>query len=83
MIIFGCFLLRADSDPGGANFYIFVPSLGLPKITARVVSSSSTVEKKAFRVQLLIVYSTYITKQYTSYIRLVLLVVTYFIDFRN
>ena len=41
--------LRADSDPGGAKFYIFVPSLGLPKTTARVGSSSSTAEKKAVR----------------------------------
>ena len=40
-------LLRADSDPGSANFYIFVSSLGLPKTTARVGSSSSTAEKKA------------------------------------
>ena len=39
--------LRADSDPGSVNFYIFVPSLGLPKITARVGSSSSIAEKKA------------------------------------
>ena len=53
LIIFGRFFrglsLRADSDPGGANFYTFVPSLGLPKITAGVGSSSSTAEKKAVR----------------------------------
>ena len=30
-------------------FFIFVSSLGLPKITARVGSSSSTGEKKAVR----------------------------------
>ena len=66
LIIFGRFFrglsLRADSDPGGANFYIFVPSLGLPKITARDGSSSSTAEKKVVRrhgVRSLIVYSTY------------------------
>ena len=65
LIIFGRFFrglsLRADSDPGGANFYIFVPSLGLPKITARDGSSSSTAEKKVVRrhgVRSLIVYST-------------------------
>ena len=50
-IIFGWFFhklsLRAESNPGSANFYIFVPSLGLPKATARVGSSSSTAEKKA------------------------------------
>ena len=43
------------------EFYIFVPSLGLPKTTARVGSSSSTAEKKAVRrhgVRSLIVYST-------------------------
>ena len=64
LIIFGRFFrglsLRADSDSGGVNFYIFVPSLGLPKITARVGSSSSTAEKKAVRrhgVRSLIVYS--------------------------
>ena len=49
LIIFGWFfrgmLLRADSAPGGVNFYIFVPSLGVPKTTARVRPSSSTVEK--------------------------------------
>ena len=53
LIIFGRFfrelLLQADSDPGGANLYIFVPSHGLPKTTARVGSSSSTVEKTAVR----------------------------------
>ena len=57
--------LRADSDPGGANFYIFVPSLGLPITTARVGSSSSTAEKKAVRPdggRLLIVYSIYSTR---------------------
>ena len=52
-IIFGRFFrgmsLRADSDPGGANFYILVPSLVLPKATASVGSSSSTAEKKAVR----------------------------------
>ena len=64
LIIFGRFfrgmLLRADSDPGGANFYIFVPSLGLPKTTARVGSSSSIAEKKLSDVhgaRSLIVYS--------------------------
>ena len=64
LIIFGRFFrglsLRADSDPGGTNFYIFVPSLDLPKTTARVGSSSSTAEKKAVRrdgVRSLIVYS--------------------------
>ena len=41
--------LQADRDPGGANFYIFVPSLGLPKTTARVGTSSSTAEKTAVR----------------------------------
>ena len=41
--------LKADSDPGSANFYTFVPSLGLPKTTARVGSSSYTAEKKAVR----------------------------------
>ena len=41
--------LRADSDPGGAKFFIFVPSLGLPKTTARVGSNSFTAEKKAVR----------------------------------
>ena len=53
--------LRAESDPGGTNFYIFVPSLGLPKTTARVWSSFPTAEKKAVRRdggRLLIVYST-------------------------
>ena len=35
-------LLRADSDPGGVNFYIFVPSLGLP-----TGFRYSTAEKKA------------------------------------
>ena len=30
-------------------FYIFVPSLGLPKTTASVGSSSSTAENKAAR----------------------------------
>ena len=53
--------LRADSDPGGANFYILVPSLGLPKPTARVGSSFLTAEKKAVRrdgVRSLIVYSS-------------------------
>ena len=78
LIIFGRFFrglsLRADSDPGGANFYIFVPSLGLPKITARDGSSSSTAEKKVVRrhgVRSLIVYSRhsttwwdYFTRQY-------------------
>ena len=53
LIIFGRFFrelsLRAESDPGGANFFIFVPSLGLPKTTARVGSSSSTAEKTAVR----------------------------------
>ena len=39
-------LLRADSDPGGANFYIFIPSLGLPKTTARVGSIFFTAEKQ-------------------------------------
>ena len=29
-----------------ANFYIFVPSLGLPKTTAKVGSSSSTADIK-------------------------------------
>ena len=51
--------LKEDRDPGGANFYIFVPSLGLPKTTARVGSSSSTAEKKlsdVHGVQSLIVY---------------------------
>ena len=83
-------LLRADSGPGGASFYISVPSLGLPKITARVGSSSSTGAVQRHGIQSLIVYFTYITKQMmliymhsTSYIRLVLLVVTYFSDFRN
>ena len=54
-------LLRADSDPGGANFYILVPSLGLPKTTARVGSSSSIAEKKlsdVHGVRSLIVYSS-------------------------
>ena len=50
LIIFGRFFrgmsLRAGSDPGGANFYIFVPSLSLPKTIARVGSSSFTAEKK-------------------------------------
>ena len=41
--------LRADGDSGGVNFYIFLPSLGLPKITATIGSSSSTLEKKAVR----------------------------------
>ena len=53
LINFGRFFrglsLRADSDPGGANFYIFVSSLSLPKTTARVGSSSSTAEKKVVR----------------------------------
>ena len=64
-IIFGRFFrglsLRADSDPGGANIYIFVPSLGVSKITARVRSSSSTAEQKVVRrhgVRSLIVYSS-------------------------
>ena len=64
LIIFGRFFrglsLRADSGPGGANFYFFVPSLVLPKITARVGSRSSTAEKKVVRrhgVRSLIVYS--------------------------
>ena len=71
LIIFGRFfrgmLLRADSDPGGVNFYIFVPSLGLPKTTARVGSISSTAETKAVRRhgdRSLIVYSSYITPQF-------------------
>ena len=50
MIIFGRFFrgqsLRAESDPGGANFFIFVSSLALSKATARVGSSSFTAEKK-------------------------------------
>ena len=65
LIIFGRFFrgmsLRANSDPGGANFYIFVSTLGLPKTTARVGSSSSTAEKKLFDVhgvRSLIVYSS-------------------------
>ena len=65
LIMFGRFfcglLLRAESDPGGANFYISVPSLGLSKPTARVGSSSSTAEKKPVRrdgVRSLIVYSS-------------------------
>ena len=65
LIIFGRFFrgmsLKADSNPGGANFYIFVPRLGLPKTTARVGSSSSTAEKKlsdVHGVRSLIVYST-------------------------
>ena len=53
LIIFGRFFrelpLRAESDPGGGNFLIFVPSLVLSKTTARVGSSSSTAEKKAVR----------------------------------
>ena len=53
LIIFELFLcgqsLRADSDPGRANLNIFVPSLGLPKTAARVISSSSTAEKKVVR----------------------------------
>ena len=64
LIIFGRFFrgisLRADSDPGGANFYIFVPSLGLSKTTARIGSSSSIAEKKlsdVHGVRSLIVYS--------------------------
>ena len=43
-----------------AKFYIFVPSLGIPKTTARVGSSSSTAEKRAVQCdgdRLLIVYS--------------------------
>ena len=51
--------LRAES---GANFFIFVSSLGLPKTAARVLSSSSTAEKKAVRRdggRKLIAYSTY------------------------
>ena len=52
-IIFGHFFhklsLGADSNPGYTNFYIFVPSLGLPKTTAKIGSSSSTAEKKAVR----------------------------------
>ena len=54
--------LRAESDPGGANFYIFEPSFGLPKTTVRVGFSSSTEEKIAVRRdggRLLIVYSIY------------------------
>ena len=51
LIIIGRFFhemsLKADSYPGSTNFYIFVSSLGLPKTTARVGSSSSTAEKKA------------------------------------
>ena len=35
-------------------FYIFVPSLGLPKTTARVGSSSSTAEKKAGKNETLV-----------------------------
>ena len=65
LIIFGRFFrgisLRADSDPGGANFYIFVPSLGLSKTTARIGSSSSIAEKKlsdVHGVRSLIVYSS-------------------------
>ena len=52
--------LRADRDPGGANFYIFVPSLVLPKTTARVGSISSIAEKKlsyVHGVRSLMVYS--------------------------
>ena len=53
LIVFGRFFrgmsFRADSNPGGANFYIFLPRLGLPKTTARVGSSFSTSEKKAVR----------------------------------
>ena len=67
LIIFGRFFrgisLRADSDPGGANFYIFVPSLGLSKTTARIGSSSSIAEKKlsdVHGVRSLIVYSIWI-----------------------
>ena len=70
LIIFGRFFcglsLRAYSDPARANFYIFVPSLGLPKITARVGSSSSTAEKKVVRrhgVRSLMVYSNMVAKQ--------------------
>ena len=43
-------------------FFIFVPSLELPKTTARVLSSSSTAEKKAVRYdggRKLIAYSIY------------------------
>ena len=75
LIIFGRFFrglsLRADSDPGGAKFYTFVPSLGLPKITARDGSSSSTAEKKVVRyhgVRSLIVYSRYYVKNSPSVI---------------
>ena len=39
--------LLADSNPGGVNFYIFVPNLGLPNTNARVESSSFTAENKA------------------------------------
>ena len=50
LINFGRFFhelsLRADSDPGGAIFYIFVPSLGLPKTTARVGSALPLQRKK-------------------------------------
>ena len=41
--------LQAESDPGDGKYCIFVPSLGLPKATGRVKSSSSTAEKKALR----------------------------------
>ena len=64
LIMFGRFfrelLLRAESDPGGVNFYIFVPSLGLSKTAARVGSSSSTAEKRVVRrdgIRSLIAYS--------------------------
>ena len=64
LIIFGRFFrgmsLKEDRDPGGANIYIFVPSLGLPKTTARVGSISSIAEKKlsdVHGVRSLIVYS--------------------------
>ena len=40
-------LLQTESNPCGANFYIIVPSLGSPKTTARVGSSTSTADKKA------------------------------------
>ena len=65
LINFGRFFrelsLRAESDPGGANFYILVPCLGLPKSTVKVGFSASTAEKKGVRrdgVRSLIVYST-------------------------
>ena len=52
-IIFGRFFraqsLQAESEFSGVNFYILVPSLGLPKFTARFGSSPSTAEKKRVR----------------------------------